>query len=116
LIAGGEAFANDALLDKKDLYDDDDDDDEHDGLFLFDKLWNSVNNWGCAYAYAMSLLAFVIQLFPAFAILSVVDIFRGVSFDPSLILLHVVVNRSSDLKHIRKINNHSHPLKNCHKI
>jgi hypothetical protein len=38
LIAGGEAFANDALLDKKDLYDDDDDDDEHDGLFLFDKL------------------------------------------------------------------------------
>jgi len=40
LIAGGEAFANDALLDKKDLYDDDDDDehDDIDGLFLFDKL------------------------------------------------------------------------------
>jgi len=37
LIAGGEAFANDALLDKKDLYDDDDDDDEHDDIdgFVF---------------------------------------------------------------------------------
>jgi len=36
LIAGGEAFANDALLDKKDL----NDDDEHDDIdgFFVDKL------------------------------------------------------------------------------
>lgn len=57
----------------------------------------------------MSLLAFVIQLLPAFAILSVV-----VSAVPPLIPhqiqslhLHMVVNRSSDLTHIRKINSHS---------
>jgi len=37
LIAGGEAFANDALLDKKDLVDDDEHDDI-DGFVLFDKL------------------------------------------------------------------------------
>lgn len=56
----------------------------------------------------MSLLAFVIQLLPAFAILSVV-----VSVSPLIphqiqsLHLHMVVNRSSDLTHIRKINSHS---------
>jgi len=39
IAVGGEAFANDALLDKKDLDDDDDEHDDIDGLFvLVDKL------------------------------------------------------------------------------
>jgi len=70
----------------------------------------------------MSLLAFVIQLLPAFAILSDVVVFSvNVSFDIPhqiqrfrlLLVYHMaVVNRSSDhLTHIRKINNHSRPLK-----
>jgi len=68
----------------------------------------------------MSLLAFVIQLLPAFAILSDVVVFSVVSFDIPhqiqrfrlLLVYHMaVVNRSSDLTHIRKINNHSRPLK-----
>jgi len=41
LIAGGEAFANDALLDKKDLVDDDDEHDDIDGFVLLFCLINS---------------------------------------------------------------------------